>query len=75
MELPTATRVRITLFTLDGRAVEDMLLDLPAGRYRLSPAGRLAPGLYALRLLATGTAGMAVGGGIPALTALKVAIP
>jgi hypothetical protein len=75
MELPAATRVRITLFTLDGRAVEDRLLDLPAGRYRLSPAGRLAPGLYALRLLATGTAGAAAGGGIPALTALKVAIP
>jgi len=75
MELPTAARVRITLFTLDGRAVEDRFLDLPAGRYRLSPAGRLAPGLYALRLLATGTTGAAAGVGIPALTSLKVAIP
>ncbi|MBW8890015.1 MAG: chitobiase/beta-hexosaminidase C-terminal domain-containing protein [Fibrobacteres bacterium] len=75
MELPAAARVRLTLFSLDGRAVEDRFLDLPAGRYRISPAGRLAPGLYALRLLAAGTAGSSGEGGIPALTALKVAIP
>jgi hypothetical protein len=78
LDLPSAARLRLTLFSLDGRAAEDRVLDLPEGRYRLESKGRLAPGLYALRVLAVGAAaGTATGAGtgIPARTALKLAIP
>jgi hypothetical protein len=68
--------MRLTLYSLDGRAAEDRVLDLPAGRYRLEAAGRRAPGLYALRLLASGpAAGPAGKAGIPAMITLKLAIP
>jgi hypothetical protein len=76
LDLPAAGRFRLTLFSLDGRAAEDRSLDLPAGRYRLESMGRLAPGLYALRLLASGLAADAgEGAGIPTHTSLKLAIP
>jgi hypothetical protein len=76
LDLPVAGRLRLALFSLDGRSVEDRLLDLPAGRYHLQAAGHLAPGLYALRMTAQGSqADPGEGQGIPALTSLKLAIP
>ncbi len=76
LNLPSAGRLRLTLFSLDGRSVEDRILELPAGRYRLEGAGHRAPGLYALRILAfVAGAGTGEGGGIPSKTSLKLAIP
>jgi hypothetical protein len=72
LDLPAAARVRLALYSVDGRAVEDRSLSLPAGRYRLPGGARPAPGLYVLRLSLAGTAN---GSGIPASRALKVAIP
>jgi hypothetical protein len=72
LDLPSAARLRLTVFGLDGRTVSDRRLDLPTGRYRLPGGERLAPGLYVLRIWA---AQSAAGNGIPVLTALKMAIP
>lgn len=74
LDLPSAARVRLTLFALNGRAAEDRVLALPEGRYRLEAKAHLAPGLYALRVLATGSAA-GTAAGIPPMTSLKLAIP
>lgn len=73
LDLPAAARIRLTVWTLDGRAVEGRNLELPEGRYQIAGArsGRYPAGLYALQIEAT------VSGSprIPAHTALKFAIP
>jgi hypothetical protein len=76
LKLPQAARVKLTLMTLDGRAVDAETMSLPEGFYRLERdrGGRGYPaGMYVLSLEAAGAGGSDAR--IPRRTALKIAIP
>ncbi|MDB5048508.1 MAG: hypothetical protein JWO30_1579 [Fibrobacteres bacterium] len=71
LKLPQAARLRMALWSLDGRALEKDALDLPEGIYHLvrDHGGRGYPtGMYVLALEWTG-------GGAPRRLSLKIAIP
>ena len=71
LDLPKAAHLRLTLWSLDGRAWERDALDLPEGIYHLvrNRAGQGYPtGMYVLGLEWTGS-------GLPRRQALKIAIP